>query len=164
MNRLINETPVKGEELEELQFQIYRMQENMKEISKKSSVLGIDQSKDDDWIIVHSIDDGQTLKIMLNDCKSAYRGSCHFSLIASIQEDSIHIGDIKGPHNEGYGTICMKFLKEKARDLNIPEITGDIAPRDWDHLDRLVHFYEKHHFQIDIDHSAKSGAIKWIGN
>jgi GNAT superfamily N-acetyltransferase len=162
MNMLSSETAASAADLKDLQFQMYRMQENMKEISKKSTVLGIDQSKDDDWVIVHSIDDGQTLKIMLNDCKSAYRGVSHFSLIASIREESIHIGDIKGPHNEGYGSICMAFLKEKARDRNLAEITGDIAPRDWDHVDRLVHFYEKHHFEVEIDHSSKSGAINWM--
>lgn len=52
-------------ELNDLQFQLFRMRENMKDISKDSRVLGIDQSKDDEWMIVHSIDDGRTCKIML---------------------------------------------------------------------------------------------------
>ncbi|MCY8523556.1 hypothetical protein MOD11_20095, partial [Bacillus atrophaeus] len=55
------------EELNQLEIQMYRMQENIKDISKDSRVLGIDQSKDEDWLIVSSIDDGQTCKIMLTD-------------------------------------------------------------------------------------------------
>ncbi|MEC1826458.1 hypothetical protein P9E84_21845, partial [Bacillus paralicheniformis] len=54
-----------------------------------------------------------------------------------------------------------KYLKEKAREHNIPVITGDIAERDWDHVDRLIHFYEKHHFEVTIDPGLKSGEIQW---
>lgn len=82
------------EELNDLEFQIYRMQENMKDLSKDAKVLGIDQSKHDEWMIVSSIDDGQTCKIMLTDCKTAYRGKGCFSLVASYKDDAIHIGDI----------------------------------------------------------------------
>ncbi|EWH21433.1 GNAT family N-acetyltransferase [Bacillus haynesii] len=150
-------------ELNDLQFQLFRMRENMKDISKDARVLGIDQSKDDEWMIVHSIDDGRTCKIMLSDCQSPYRGRCDFSLVASYTEEkrAIHIGDIKGPAGYGYGSICMKYLKEKAREHNIPVITGDIAERDWDHVDRLIHFYEKHHFEVTIDPGSKSGEIQW---
>ncbi|MEH7664736.1 hypothetical protein V7193_18105, partial [Bacillus velezensis] len=67
-----------------------------------------------------------------------------------------------GPPNHGYGSICMKFLKHIAREQNIPKVTGDIAKRDWDHVDRLVHFYEKHHFDVWIDNDTQSGGIKWV--
>ncbi|MGC4751853.1 hypothetical protein ACOTSX_05655 [Bacillus velezensis] len=149
-------------ELHKLEFQIFRMRENLIDVSKDARVLGIDQSNNDDWIIVSSIDDGQTCKIMLTDCESAYRGRGCFSLIASYYDNAIHIGDIKGPPNHGYGSICMKFLKYIAREQNIPKVTGDIAKRDWDHVDRLVHFYEKHQFDVWIDNDTQSGGIKWI--
>lgn len=83
-------------ELHKLEFQIFRMRENLIDVSKDARVLGIDQSNNDDWIIVSSIDDGQTCKIMLTDCESAYRGRGCFSLIASYYDNAIHIGDIKG--------------------------------------------------------------------
>ncbi|MEG7281507.1 hypothetical protein [Bacillus sp. 0909A] len=149
------------EELNHLEFQLYRMQENIKDLSKDARVLGIDQSKDEDWMIVSSIDDGQTCKIMLTDCETAYRGESCFSLVASYQDDAIHIGDIKGPPNYGFGSICMKYLKDIARDSNIPKVTGDIAKRDWNHVDRLIHFYEKHQFEVCIDSDTQSGSIKW---
>ncbi len=150
-------------ELNELQFQLFRMRENMKDISKDSRVLGIDQSKDDEWMIVHSIDDGRTCKIMLSDCQSPYRGRCDFSLVASYKEEkcAIHIGDIKGPAGYGYGSICMNIFKRKSPRAQHTGHHGDIAERDWDHVDRLIHFYEKHHFEVTIDPGLKSGEIQW---
>ncbi|MFT4413036.1 hypothetical protein ACLM5H_04155 [Fredinandcohnia humi] len=150
------------QDLEDLQFQMFRMQENLKEISKKHQVIGIDQSKEDRWVIVSAIDDGNLCQIMVNDCDTAYRGNWDFSLQAQYKDDNaIHIGDIKGPVNQGYGSICISHLKDIAREQNIPVITGDIAKRDWDHVDRLVYFYEKHNFDVELDPKTKSGEIIW---
>ncbi|PIB52450.1 hypothetical protein AOA60_26370, partial [Pseudomonas sp. 2822-17] len=44
------------EEYEDLEFQIFRMKENMKEIAKHHQVLGIDQTKEEKWVIVYSVD------------------------------------------------------------------------------------------------------------
>lgn len=66
-------------ELHKLEFQIFRMRENLIDVSKDARVLGIDQSNNDDWIIVSSIDDGQTCKIMLTDCESAYQEEAVFT-------------------------------------------------------------------------------------
>ncbi|MBM7622086.1 GNAT superfamily N-acetyltransferase [Bacillus tianshenii] len=149
-------------ELDELELQMFRMKENMKEIAKKWQVIGIDQTKDDTWVVVYTNYDNHSCKIMLNDCESAYRGQWDYSIQATYKdEDTIFIGDIKGPENKGFGTICMNYLKEVAKEQNIRYITGDIAKRDWDHVDRLVHFYKKHDFHIDIDKDAKSGEIVW---
>ncbi|MGO4886839.1 hypothetical protein ACJ2A9_03695 [Anaerobacillus sp. MEB173] len=150
------------QELEELEFQVFRMQENLKEIAKKWQVMGIDQTNEEKWVIVYSYDDGNLCKIMLCDCETPFQGTWDFSIQATYSdENQIHIGDIKGEENKGYGSICMDYLKEVAFEQNIQYITGDLAKRDWDHLDRLVHFYEKHNFQVDIDHKDKSGEIVW---
>ncbi|MBD1380298.1 hypothetical protein [Metabacillus arenae] len=150
------------EEIEDLEFQLFRMQENMKKISKHWEVMGIDQSKEDKWVIIYAQDDGNQCKIMLNECDSSFQGTWDFSIHAIYKDDeTLHIGDIKGPANKGYGSICMEFLKEKAREQNIPFITGDIAKRDWDHVDRLEHFYSKHHFRVEIDYEECTGEIVW---
>jgi len=167
-DRLVeNETEEKSpnelqKDLVDLEFQLFRMQENIKEISKKSQVIGIDQTKEDKWVIVSAEDDGTQCKIMINDCETAYKGEWDFSIHAIYSdEDKIHIGDIKGPANKGYGSICMNYLKDIAKEQNIPYITGDIAKRDWDHVDRLIYFYEKHDFDVEIDYKEKSGEIVW---
>jgi GNAT superfamily N-acetyltransferase len=148
--------------LEELEFQVFRMQENMKEIAKKWQIIGIEQTKEEKWVIVSIVDDGHACKIMLNDCDSAYRGHWDFSIQAKYETQStIHIGDIKGEENKGYGSICMDYLKEHAIDQNVQYIKGDLAKRDFDHLDRLIHFYEKHNFDIEVDYEDQSGEILW---
>ncbi|PGT82340.1 hypothetical protein [Bacillus sp. AFS040349] len=150
------------EELEDLEFQVFRMQDNLKEIAKRSKVLGVDQTKEDKLVIVYTPEDEQSCKIMLCDCETSYKGKWDFSIHATyIDDETIHIGDIKGPANKGYGSICMDYLKELAIEQNIPKITGDIAKRDWDHVDRLVHFYEKHDFHVEINYDHKSGEIMW---
>lgn len=149
------------EEIEDLEFQMFRMQDNLKEIAKKWQVIGIEQTKASNWVIIYASDDDHTCKIMLNECDSAFRGSWDFSIHAQYSgENKIHIGDIKGPENKGYGSICMNYLKQLAKKYNIQSITGDIAKRDWNHKDRLIHFYKKHNFDVKIDKETKSGEIE----
>ncbi len=150
------------EDLEDLEFQMFRMQDNLKEIAKRWDVIGIEQSKEDRWVIVYADETQDMCKIMLTDCDSSFRGQWDFSIHATYEEDnSIHIGDIKGPANKGYGSICMDYLKEVALKHNVPCIKGDLAERDWDHLHRLIHFYEKHDFEVEVDTEEKCGEIKW---
>lgn len=85
-------------ELEELEFQVYRMRENMKEISQKYDVIGIDQTKYSNWVIVFKEDDGNICRVMLDDCQSPFRGSWDFCIQAEYTDhNNIHIADIKGP-------------------------------------------------------------------
>ncbi|WP_408006300.1 hypothetical protein ACJROX_16445 [Pseudalkalibacillus sp. A8] len=147
---------------EELEFQVFRMQEDMKRIAKKWDVIGIDQTKEENLVIIYKSEEKKRCNIMLNDCESAFKGIWDFSVQAYYPEpDRIHIGDIKGPANKGYGSICLNYLKEMAKDNNVPNITGDIAERDWDHVDRLLHFYEKHDFHVELDYENKEGKIRW---
>lgn len=150
------------EEFEELEFQVFRMQENLKEIAKKHEVIGIEQTKENEWVIISAVDNGETCKVMVNDCASAYQDIWDFTIHAYYKNNhTIHIGDIKGPANKGYGSICMDYLKDIAKDQNIQYITGDLAKRDWDHVERLIYFYEKHDFQVSVDHDQQSGEITW---
>lgn len=161
-NSVLTRSDHAPKDAEELEFQLFRMQDNLKDIAKRWQVVGIDQTKEDNWVVVYAQNDGDSCKVMLNDCESAYRGTWDFSIHATYKDDkAIHIGDIKGPANKGYGSICMNYLKEFAKDQNIPYITGDIAKRDWDHVDRLVHFYEKHDFKVRINYDMQAGKIEW---
>nr|WP_088105330.1 hypothetical protein [Halalkalibacter urbisdiaboli] len=161
--RVLEEKPeLLKQSLEDLEFQVFRMQENLKEIAKRWQVIGIEQTKEEKWVIVYLLDDGSSCKIMLNDCESAYRGMWDFSIQAKYEDPhTIHIGDIKGEENKGYGSICMNYLKNHAKSQNVQYIKGDLAERDWDHLDRLIHFYSKHDFHVHVDYDQKFGEIKW---
>ncbi|WP_096435008.1 GNAT family N-acetyltransferase [Alteribacter populi] len=150
------------QEKSDLEFQMFRMQENIKKIAKRWHVLGIDQTKEDQWVILYATDDGETCKIMLHDCKTPFHGKWEFSIHAQYtDQNTIHIDDIRGEKNRGFGSVCIRHLKDYAQEQNIQYLVGDIAKRDWDHVDRLVHFYEKHHFQVTLHPVQKSGKIIW---
>ncbi len=55
----------------------------------------------------------------------------------------------------------MKYLKEHAKNQNVQFIKGDLAKRDWDHLDRLIHFYNKHDFKVQVDDKNRYGTVVW---
>ncbi|WP_026689632.1 hypothetical protein [Alteribacter aurantiacus] len=149
-------------EKSELEFQLFRMQENVKEIAKRFSVLGIDQTKDENWVIVYASENNDTCKIMLHDCTSPFLGNWDFSIHAQYTDHhTIQIDDIRGEENKGYGSVCMDYLKQHATNQNVHAIKGNIVKRDWDHIDRLVHFYEKHYFKVKLSKHEKHGKIYW---
>jgi ribosomal protein S18 acetylase RimI-like enzyme len=67
--------------------------------------------------------------------------------------------------NHGYGSILLSTLIEIAEKRNINSITGWISSVDSDHIDRLVHFYKKHNFEVILDtnssESLKIGDLIW---
>ncbi|MFE7063879.1 GNAT family N-acetyltransferase [Sutcliffiella sp. NPDC057660] len=60
--------------------------------------------------------------------------------------------------NNGYGSILLSTLIEIAKKRNI-NITGWISSVDSDHIDRLIHFYKKHNFEVILDANS-SGSLK----
>ncbi|MBT2214812.1 hypothetical protein KK120_03140 [Virgibacillus dakarensis] len=150
------------EELDALEIQLARMQNNIKQIAKKSAVISIDRAGDEQLVVVYADKKEDTLQLMLHDCESPYRGKWHSAIQAEFKgEDTLFIADIKGEKNKGYGSVLMKHLKEVARDENVQYITGDIVERDFDHVNRLKHFYGKHDFDVEIDHDEQCGVIVW---
>ncbi|WP_245628126.1 hypothetical protein [Shouchella shacheensis] len=112
-------------------------------------------------MIVSKMEDGLIVQLMLNTCDKPYRGKWDFALRAQFANDhSLFIGDIKGEPDKGFGSICMQYLKDEARKNN-QQITGNLAKRDWDHLDRLTYFYKKHKFRVTINEKEQSGAVVW---
>ncbi|AIF42300.1 MULTISPECIES: hypothetical protein [Virgibacillus] len=150
------------EELDTLEIQLFRMQNNIKEIAKKSEVISIDQARDEQWVVIYADRDEEVCQLMLHDCTKPFRGKWDSAIQVEYREGStLHIADIKGEENKGYGSVLMHHLKEVAREDNFQYITGDIVERDFDHVDRLKHFYSKHHFDVKIDHQEQCGEIIW---
>lgn len=153
------------DELENMEFQVFRMRENMKEISKKYEIVGIDQTKQDHWVIVFKDVDDEQAQLMVNDCEGPFKG--HWDSCMQLEfkdERTVHINDIKGPEDQGYGSILMNHLKDLVKEFNYQYITGDLVERDWDHLNRLTHFYEKHNFDVEVDYDHQKGEIIWYGD
>ena len=68
-------------------------------------------------------------------------------------DSSILIGDIrhdreKRDYNKGYGSMLMQKLIDYARKNNYGYIHGNLSVVDFDHKDRLHHFYQKFGFTV----------------
>ena len=65
----------------------------------------------------------------------------------------------------GYGSILLNTLIKIAKARNINSITGWISKVDSDHLERLVHFYKKHNFTVDLfedkTDNLRIGTLEW---
>ncbi|MFD2627295.1 hypothetical protein [Oceanobacillus kapialis] len=150
------------EELDSLEIQLHRMQHNMKEIAKRSEIVSIDKANEAQWVIIYADKSKENCQLMLHECTKPFRGDWDSVIQAEFRDDStLHIADIKGVQNKGFGSVLMKHLKELAREENMQYITGDIVERDFGHVNRLKHFYSKHHFDVKIDHLNLSGEIVW---
>lgn len=150
------------EELDTLEMQLFRMRENIKGIAKKWKIISIDQTNDFNWVVIYADKGSGTCQLMLHDCDETFRDKWHAAIQVDYKdENTIHIADIKGEQNKGYGTILMKHLKELARDKNVQYITGNIVKRDFDHVNRLDHFYRKHDFDVKINYEDQCGGIVW---
>lgn len=151
------------DELDKLEIQLFRMRQNIKEIAKKWEIVSIDQTNDFNWVVIYADKGKEACQIMLHDCDAAFRGKWNAAIQANYKDgNTIHIADIKGEQNKGYGSILMNHLKEVAQEENCQYITGDIVERDFDHVNRLRHFYSKHNFDVEIDHEEQSGEIVWV--
>ncbi|ADH99481.1 hypothetical protein [Salisediminibacterium selenitireducens] len=149
------------QERDELFFQLMNMRENIKEISRKWQVLGIEPDKHENWTVIFLKDDGYQCQVMTKSCKEKFDGSWDFAIQGHYYDRfSLHIDDIKGEPDQGMGSVCMTHLKSYVSEMNISQITGDIVKRDWDHLDRLIYFYEKHGFSVSIDENDQKGFIQ----
>ncbi|MPM60284.1 hypothetical protein SDC9_107135 [bioreactor metagenome] len=59
--------------------------------------------------------------------------------------------------NQGLGSMLLNALLDIAKKRNIRRITGEIARVDIGHIERLVHFYEKHNFEVILCSNPTDG-------
>lgn len=80
-------------------------------------------------------------------------------------ENRIMIGDISPVNsqsifrqeNRGYGSLLMEELLFYAKENKIKELYGNLATVDIDHKDRLIHYYKKYGFEVDLFKESKNG-------
>lgn len=64
-------------------------------------------------------------------------------------EKRISIGDIQcKKNNKGYGSLMMEKLIEYAKQHGFTSIDGWLSKVDFNHAERLYHFYHKFDFEI----------------
>lgn len=94
-------------------------------------------------------------KVCVNEPVIHIYGVCNKKLLGKttciIDEDLriITICDIKCyKYNRGYGSVMMKELIEYSRQNEFAHINGWLSKDDYDHKERLYHFYQKFGFEI----------------
>lgn len=67
-----------------------------------------------------------------------------------IRETDLYIVDmLVDTHSQGIGSHVLSFMEEIARKYKMKEMTGMLSQFDFDHKNRLFHFYEKNEFVIN---------------
>jgi GNAT superfamily N-acetyltransferase len=70
--------------------------------------------------------------------------------------------------NKGYGSILLSNLVNIAKKRDVSIISGWISRVDINHIERLLHFYQKHGFEIILKETADKtyniGDLVWVNN
>lgn len=74
-----------------------------------------------------------------------------------FNEESLYIIDMQ-PHkiSQGIGSNALEFMEYTARRYGITKLEGTLSSIDFDHKERLFHFYEKNGFVIDGHNITKT--------
>jgi GNAT superfamily N-acetyltransferase len=112
------------------------------------------KEKDSYDIYVKSAYSSSFIKFLPHDIKInvRYNEDKHSLFIEDIQTGSYT--------NKGLGSAAMEALIKYARENKITYISGSISPTDWDHIERLEHFYKKHGFDVKLNEQSESGSIR----
>jgi ribosomal protein S18 acetylase RimI-like enzyme len=137
--------------------------------SKGHRVLGIIEYGEKSLIVYRCIccdveaeDSAVFLRIIIITPKGVRYPEPRLDAVYFKNDALINIGDIKvfGQNiNHGYGSILVKELIKISEKQGVKKVTGEISSVDWNHVDRLKHFYEKHGFKVTLDSGKKSGEI-----
>jgi hypothetical protein len=115
---------------------------------------------DDEIIMLRArIISGNGIKVYDPRMHLHYHAEDHHLFIADIQIEGEDV-------NRGYGTVFMESLFTLLNQMEetVKYVSGWISSVDWDHIDRSVHFYQKHGFICSIDHDRKSGDLVWVNS
>lgn len=81
-------------------------------------------------------------------------------LWAESREKEYFIQNIQGGNGKGHGEIAMNHLIEIAKRESKEQISGIISSVDFDHKCRLIAFYEKMGFKVNISSDQGGTLIK----
>ena len=86
---------------------------------------------------------------------------CCPRIFATIKDGYIWIDDILAEEEDcGNGSILLELLFEKARELKIDTIKGELSGVDSDRFDKLEYFYNKHGFNVMFGVGSSAGMIE----
>ena len=82
-------------------------------------------------------------------------------ILTKVVKTHIWIEDIFAIDEDcGNGTLLLECLFNKAKELKIDTIKGELSPRDYDKFDKLEHFYKKNGFDVYFNQERTKGLIE----
>ncbi|WP_206922949.1 GNAT family N-acetyltransferase [Alicyclobacillus suci] len=153
--------PIKSQEdiLQDKRRMVMRKLEETSEKLKSHGyqVLGIDVERE---VVIY--DDHGSIHLVRRYPSQALC-TIHYSN-GDLDPNEIYIQDIwSNTHeNEGYGSLAMNHLISLARARKYKRIYGKIVQTDWEHVERLKHFYEKFGFEVELNLEKKKGKISLL--
>lgn len=146
-------------------------QTQMKQIERDGGeVLALKQAKNQELVLIY-----RTTQLIHADPdiyayvypKNANQEPLHLAVYVfyDVEKKEFFIADIHihmKDYNKGYGSLLMEQLLKLASKENIELITGNICGIDWNHFERIRHFYRKHGFNVELDYKKRAGKIRRI--
>lgn len=157
--------------LEENRRKIYKLEDEIRQYEYFTEAIGlfhfdkatkVVKNNNNDIYIVMDKKDPKDLWITFSGLR--HPGICNCPrILATVRESYIWIDDIFAEDEDcGNGTLLLECLFEKARDMGVKEIRGELAAIDEDEFDKLEHFYKKNGFEVWFSEDRKHGGISKI--
>ena len=93
---------------------------------------------------------------------SNHKGMCGCPrLLSEVKNAYIWIYDIYAIDEDcGNGTLLLECLVDKAKELQVDTIKGELSPRDYEKFDKLEYFYKKNGFDVYFNQERTKGLIE----
>lgn len=115
------------------------------------------------YMVMESIFDGingKNLTFYLSGEQHQGGGNCP-RIMATVRDDYIWIDDLFAIDEDyGNGSLLLECLFEKAKELKIDTIKGELARVDNKKFDKLEYFYRKNGFDVFFNEDHTSGGIE----
>lgn len=91
-----------------------------------------------------------------------HKGICNCPrILTTVKNDCIWIEDLFAiDENCGNGSLLLECLFDKAKDLKIDTIKGELSPVDIKNFDKLEYFYKKNGFDVSFNEEHTGGLIE----
>lgn len=132
---------------------------------KKNSTITYEKTKKGIEVIVAMIEkeSKNEIEIEFFDLESDfYVSNRALVLWCKRRGNEYFISDIQGGNGNGHGEIAMNKLFDLAQKERVIRISGELVPKDFDHRDRQVAFYQKMGFKVTLSDDKQKGYIEKI--
>lgn len=162
-NKYYKELEISERSNKQLNNKILRVEYLLNHRCKKNSTITYEKTKKGIEVVVAMIEKESKNEIEMEffDLESDfYASNRSLVLWCKRREKEYFISDIQGGNGNGHGEIAMNKLFDLAKKENITRISGELVPKDFNHRDRQIAFYQKMGFEITLSDDKQNGFIE----